>query len=88
MRIHTEKMPELDKHLFVGDADLDSDEARGAEVRNLGTDINRRLSNSGWNGVEAVGCRCICLVLSTDNERVERGTLLVKGQLEEEPIRI
>ena len=79
-------MPELDKNLFAGDADLDSDEARGAEVRNLGTDINRKLSNSGWNGVEAVGC--IGLVLSTDNERVERGTLIVKGQLEEEPIRI
>ena len=37
-------MPELDKNLFAGDADLDSDEARGAEVRNLGTDINTKLS--------------------------------------------
>ena len=79
-------MPELDKNLFAGSADIDSDEARGAEVQNLGNDVSRKLSSSGWNGIEGVGC--IGLVLSADNERVERGTLIVKGQLEEEPVRI
>ena len=79
-------MPELDKNLFAGSADIDSDEARGAEVQNLGNDVSRKLSSSGWNGIEGVGC--IGLVLSADNERVERGTLIVRGQLEEEPVRI
>ena len=54
-------MLELDKNLFTGSMDIDSEEAGRAEVRNLGNVINRKLSSFSWNGIKDV--RCIGLAL-------------------------
>jgi hypothetical protein len=73
-------MAPLDKKLFSGSGDLDPGDYGKLEIRNLTSEIRSRLTEYGWNG-EGAGCVCLCL--SADNQRVERGVFATVGKLGE-----
>jgi len=72
-------MPPLDKSLFAGARSLTPDEVIQLEVTNFTSDIDGELVQRGW--AKPAACGSIGLHLAIDNNSVEGGRFIVRGQL-------
>jgi hypothetical protein len=73
-------MAPLDKKLFAGSSDLEPDDCKKLEIRNLNSEVRNSLTEHGWDGE---GAGSVCLILSADNQKVERGVFVTVGKLGE-----
>ena len=78
-------MPDLDKKLFAGSAEIEQSDVRKIQLNNTTSDVADALRQFNWKG-EA--CGCITLTLSADNTTVDRGNFVVRGRLVEESLRV
>ena len=75
----------MDKALFVGGESFDGKEIEKGALRNLTSDVAKKLKAFGWLGRPA---GCICLTLSPDNKDVRAGVLAVRGRMEDKELRV
>ena len=71
----------MDKKLFAGADAYDPEELAKGEVSNFTSDFAIKLKAFRWDGFSK--CCSVGLALSPDNRRVEKGVLLVRGNLDE-----
>lgn len=75
----------MDKALFTGGETVNADELKRYEIRNFSSDVTGKLSDSGWRNQLA---GCVCVTLSTDNQKAEGCYLEVRGTTEEWEIKV
>ena len=77
-------MSVLDEFFFSGKNDISSEDKGKIIVSNLTSDVKPTLSSFGWNSQTL--CGSVGLVLSADNESVERSVFLVSGPVDNKTI--
>jgi len=74
-------MAPLDKSLFAGGGRPSENDINKVLVNNFNTDTDNALKKFGWDG--SSGAAAIGLVLSVDNDTVEKSVLVLRGELEQ-----
>lgn len=78
-------MTVLSKTMFGGGEEVDPQELMAMEVRNFDSSADEVLAKIGWDRKAAAA---IGLTLSTDNARVDRGYLVMRGAAEETEFKV
>ena len=73
---NSDRMPDLDGNLFLGDNDICETDMFNCEANNNGSAVTNIFTDYGWGGRAACG---ILLHLSPNNDRVVSGCFITKG---------